>query len=690
MPVVTSRYLGSSCVRWLSVLLLSSSLVFFIGGLSVAQELTNQDCLDCHSDEGLTREGPGGESESLFVDQGTFEDTVHAGFSCTDCHGGIGEIPHEDDLPEVACSDCHPDVEDTLAASVHGSEAARRETSCQSCHGEPHSIFSPDDPRSTVYPLNVYRTCGTCHFETAPPAPGEAAPLSFERYQDDIHGRGIVKSGLIVSATCVSCHGSHEILPSVDAQATVNRENIVSTCGTCHVGNAEDFQSGAHGVALQDGDADAPTCVTCHEPHQIQRVEAEQVLRINRTCGSCHDSRQKSYTETYHGKVTALGFTGVASCDACHRAHWILPESDPQSSIHPDNRLATCATCHEGANESFASYLVHVDHDHLEEYPILDWVSWGMTGLLLGVFIFFGLHTLLWLYRSLKERRAAPPPVTPPGASGISSSYVRRLTSSQRAMHAVVIVSFLGLALTGLPLKFNEEPWARPLVVMLGGIQMTSALHRLCAVLTFGYFFVHLGQIAYRVLVKREKGLLYGPASMVPRGKDCTDLFGVFRWFVGKGERPGFDRWAYWEKFDYWAVFWGVAIIGSSGLIMAFPTYVTRLLPGWTINVALIVHSDEALLATGFIFAIHFFNTHLKPEKFPMDTVYFTGRVPLHDYEREHPLEVERLRAGGALEDVLAPAPSERELRRARFWGFVAVGVGLILLWLIITAELFQ
>jgi cytochrome b subunit of formate dehydrogenase len=256
-------------------------------------------------------------------------------------------------------------------------------------------------------------------------------------------------------------------------------------------------------------------------------------------------------------------------------------------------------------------------------------------------------------------------------------------------MHAVIIVSFLGLALTGLPLKYSEATWAGWLLAVLGGFQTASAIHRLCAILTFGYFFTHLIQIIYRALAKREKGLFYGPDSMTPRVKDFADLYASFRWFFGKGPRPRVDRWAYWEKFDYWAVFWGVAIIGSSGLIMAFPVFFTRFLPGWTINLALIVHSEEALLATGFIFAIHFFNTHLKPEKFPMDLVFYTGRIPLHEYERDHPLEVERLRKAGRLESRLAAAPFEHQMREARFFGFLALGIGLILLVLILGAELF-
>ncbi len=134
---------------------------------------------------------------------------------------------------------------------------------------------------------------------------------------------------------------------------------------------------------------------------------------------------------------------------------------------------------------------------------------------------------------------------------------------------------------------------------------------------------------------------------MMPNRRDLTELVGTLKWFVGLGERPAYGRWTYWEKFDYFAVFWGIAVIGSTGLTLWFPVFFTRFLPGSFLNVATIIHSDEALLATGFIFTVHFFNTHLRPEKFPMDITVFTGRMPLEELERDKPREYEALVASG-------------------------------------------
>jgi hypothetical protein len=153
----------------------------------------------------------------------------------------------------------------------------------------------------------------------------------------------------------------------------------------------------------------------------------------------------------------------------------------------------------------------------------------------------------------------------------------------------------------------------------------------------------------------------------------------MMKYFLYLGPKPKFDRFTYWEKFDYMAVFWGVAIIGISGLVLWFPVAATTVLPGWALNAAYLVHSDEALLATGFIFLFHFFHTHLRPEAFPMDTVIFTGRMPLELFKEERALEYERLVAQGKLDDYLAPAPTAAELRRAYIFGFIALAIGIVL-----------
>jgi cytochrome b subunit of formate dehydrogenase len=153
--------------------------------------------------------------------------------------------------------------------------------------------------------------------------------------------------------------------------------------------------------------------------------------------------------------------------------------------------------------------------------------------------------------------------------------------------------------------------------------------------------------------------------------------------------RPDYGRWTYWEKFDYFAVFWGVAVIGTTGLLLWFPEFFTRLLPGSIINVAIIIHSDEALLAVGFIFTVHFFNTHFRPERFPIDTVVFTGGEPLEKFKLDRPREYRELLERGELEKRLMPALPTVIVQFCRRLGFAALTIGLIIIALILYAEIF-
>jgi cytochrome b subunit of formate dehydrogenase len=235
----------------------------------------------------------------------------------------------------------------------------------------------------------------------------------------------------------------------------------------------------------------------------------------------------------------------------------------------------------------------------------------------------------------------------------------RRFDAFDRVLHVVLMVSFLGLALTGLPLLFSDSAWASVLARVLGGFHAAGILHRLSAVLLIGVFLAHLGRVGKRLVVDRDLGMIWGPTSMTPQPRDLRDLVNHVKWFLGRGPRPRFDRYTYWEKFDYLAVFWGMGIIGGTGLMLWFPTVFARVMPGWVFNIATLIHGEEALLAVGFIFTVHFFNTHMRPEKFPMDPVIFTGRVSEEDLRDERPDEYERLRAAGRLAQlVVGPAPA--------------------------------
>ncbi|MFN2366332.1 MAG: formate dehydrogenase subunit gamma [Desulfurivibrionaceae bacterium] len=260
--------------------------------------------------------------------------------------------------------------------------------------------------------------------------------------------------------------------------------------------------------------------------------------------------------------------------------------------------------------------------------------------------------------------------------------YIERFSVFQRMTHLLVIVSFLTLAVTGMALKFAMEDWAQWIAYVLGGFSVLGALHRFFAIVTFFYFFLTMILLytKWRESEKSLLGFIFDPEGLVPNLNDAKELGATLKWFFG-GPRPYYGHWTYWEKFDFMAVFWGIAVIGSSGLALWFPVAFSNLLPGYWLNIATIIHSDEALLAAGFIFTIHFYNTHLRPDKFPLDPVIFVGSISVDELKHERPREYDQLVASGELEELVqrqAPAPWLK--RMSTVFGLFVVATGSVLI----------
>jgi cytochrome b subunit of formate dehydrogenase len=677
--------------------------------------MSNADCLRCHSDPTLRAAADG---RSLTVDVMGHGQSIHGrkNVSCAQCHSGASAAVERSCATiteKVNCGVCHDAQVSDYRRGRHGQLHAAGDANaptCVDCHGR-HDILEnsvPEDAspmlqalvrQSPTFSRNVPALCAKCHREGAPAAVryfGTEEKI-VEHYQESIHGRGLLSSGLTVTATCSDCHSPHKELPKSDPESTISKKNIVATCGRCHDGIFEQFQHSVHSAAGNvdyearrlRGMPELPNCDDCHTAHTVGRTDLPAFkLGIMQQCGECHKNVTETYFDTYHGKASALGDTTRAKCYDCHGAHDILPPEDPRSRLSRANIVATCAECHPGSHRQFAGYLTHATHHDPDKYPALFYTFWGMTILLVGTFGFFALHTLAWLPRSWKLRKQRPPE---PADYDTSTKQFVRFTPLERKLHLTMMLSFFGLALTGMMLKFSYTRWASVLFLLLGGTNGAGWIHRVCAVVTFGYFFTHLFTVfqGYRRGTRTLRAFLWGPESILPRWSDLGEMTSTLRWFMGRGPRPMYGRWTYWEKFDYFAVFWGVAVIGSTGLCLWFPELFTRVLPGWTINVATIIHSDEALLATGFIFSIHFFNTHFRPEKFPMDTVVFTGRMSIDEFKHDKPKHYADLVARGELEKHLADPPTPGFVRAVHFLGGSALAVGLVLVVLIIYSMLF-
>jgi len=267
-----------------------------------------------------------------------------------------------------------------------------------------------------------------------------------------------------------------------------------------------------------------------------------------------------------------------------------------------------------------------------------------------------------------------------------AAPYYRRFSLGQRYLHAVLLSTFLGLALTGLTLRFSAAHWAATFAHIVGGFAAIRFFHLFCAVLLTAAFLAHVGNLVYRIAAKRELDLLWGPNSMVPRWKDFVDFYRNLKYFLWLGPKPKFDRYAYWEKVDYWAVFWGMGIIGFSGYAMWFAPFFARVFPGSWLNVALLIHGEEAILAVAFIFSIHFFNGHLRPDSFPMDVTIFTGTQSEEEFKHRHPEEYGRLAHSGELEKLRREPPPLWLRNFARIFGTAAILTGFVLLALTVIA----
>ena len=660
------------------------------------QHVSNAVCMECHSDTSLTMKKDG-KTISLYVDREKFGSHKHKSVACAQCHTEVSTLvmrPCSTIEHKVDCSICHADIVGTYQTGIHGQRASQGDPiapTCLTCHDK-HYTQDHLDSESPTYAMNVPTLCGGCHAAGKSVAevvekriPG--AKDIVNRYTDSVHGQGLLKSGLVVAANCASCHTPHHELPKSDLNSSVNPANLANTCGTCHKGIEDEFRKSIHWPGNAKTDRKLPTCEDCHTSHTISRIGAKNFRnQIMNECGQCHKEESESYFTTVHGQASRLGENRVAKCYDCHGTHNILPPEYPNSTLAYNNVVNTCKKCHTSAQRKFAGYLTHATHHNKHKYPYLFYTYIFMTTLLIGTLTFFLIHTLLWLLRLWRDRKAWQPI-----KSRKHNRFYVRFSLTQRIMHLIMLLSFFTLVITGMALKFSYAGWAVVISKILGGFGTTGVLHRIAASTLIILFIFHIWQI---VKMKIQSGehwghFIFGKDSMMFNLTDVKQLWQHFLWFINKGERPEYGRFSYWEKFDYFAVFWGVLVIGSTGLILWFPTVFTHILPGWAINVAMIIHSDEALLATAFIFTIHFFNTHFRPDKFPMDPVIFTGRVSLEELEHDKPEEYKRLNEMDNPGERIAGPMSRRSLILIRIFGITALVIGLTLVLLILYAMIF-
>ncbi|MBT8107702.1 MAG: cytochrome b/b6 domain-containing protein [Gammaproteobacteria bacterium] len=573
-------------------------------------------CIDCHEDV-----------SDISV-------TPHGDAQCLECHVGADERRHRRGLDPVDCAACHADIIEVQAVSVHGEQGTRRFSgaelpSCETCHGQLHTMVPASDPASPVSAANLGETCGTCHGAGQPAPVGVRTLRPIEAYTASVHA--LAAGDGHGGPTCSDCHTAHSPLQATDPASTIHRSNVPATCGECHRKITRQFERSIHGMAAQAGVLESPVCTDCHGEHRILAVGSPDspVSATNiptRVCGPCHTDLKlnekfglpteqvPTYGESFHGLASRGGSQRVANCASCHGVHNILPSSDPDSYIHADNLASTCGKCHEGAGTRFTIAPVHViaeDTPNIVAY----WIRAIYIPLIWVTVIGMVLHNLLDLLKKTRTyslwRRRAP-----------ERTVIReRMSIPFRITHAVAVVSFVVLVYSGFALKYPESWWA--VMLQIGDNEFRGLMHRVAAVGLMGACVFHFAHIAVSARARKQMG------AFLPKVADFREFGQRIAYNLGRRDTPPAPvRVGYVEKLEYWAALWGTAITAITGLILWFENLTLTWLPGWVPEAATVLHFLEAILATLAILVWHFYFVIYDPAVYPMDMTWLTGKPP--------------------------------------------------------------
>jgi cytochrome b subunit of formate dehydrogenase len=532
--------------------------------------------------------------------------------------------------------------------------------SCFRCHGLPNFMVRDSATRAILF-LTV-------------------DPDSFRR---SMHGK----------LACTQCHGDITEYPH---QFKVVRRPV-GCDADCHARDAKgkpvrhdaemaDFKRSAHRKGLTGENLDDPTCLTCHgagDPHAIgrfkQAVEPREKMRL---CAPCHDDRERmtrsrvepdavaSYRRSFHYKAIRFGSTKAAVCQDCHAVHRVIAPDDTASTVNAGHLAATCGqeNCHKGANVAFAMsganhLALRARHDLVlaGEEGFFWWLG-IVTLLLLGVGVFLDARHRIGSGASRLEA-VADPPLPAADASGeprvsdppsAREPLVQRLSLAQRLQHGALVLSFIALAVTGLPLRFPES---RPLAAFyhaIGGLEVARRVHRGAAGVMVMALLAHL---IYAVVLLARAGFDVRRAwPMLPTRKDARDWWEAsLHYFGRRAAPPAFDRHNFREKVHYFAVLWGVPVMTFSGLVLGFPIFFGNRLPDRALGMAYIAHSDEAILAISAIVVWHLYNVHVSPGRFHRFRTWLDGWITREEMIVAHPREYERVTG-----ERIAPAERER------------------------------
>ncbi len=322
---------------------------------------SNDDCLACHSDKGLTK-SKNGKDVSLFVDSQVIGNSAHKKLNCIACHVGFNpdNVPHKENIQPIDCKSCHKDA--PLKHQFHPdmmkkvSIGISQETDCKKCHGT-HDITSPRLAASKFNTSNIVQACGQCHVDNKEKFLHSAHYLAFK---ENVKG----------APNCLTCHKNPGIVYDKGRDTLSVKLAQQKLCFSCHLDNPEirsktspaagfiaSYEHSVHGVALTKGNPKAASCVNCHTSHSVNKpvdpLSTVNKINIPKTCSQCHAQIAKDYSESIHGVLVAKGNNDAPVCTDCHGEHNILKHNDPNSPVAFQN-LATqiCSPCHSSVTLS--------------------------------------------------------------------------------------------------------------------------------------------------------------------------------------------------------------------------------------------------------------------------------------------------------------------------------------------------
>ena len=578
----------------------------------LADGIDPENCLSCHKFRGLSRlDTETGELRLFFCSAEYYakRQGPHSRLRCTACHEAeeYKEIPH-DPQTRVDCA--------------------------QTCHIVPESGVELEFSHRSVA-------------ETLDRSSHADALLDELTWEEPLLREG--------QSNCLFCHDQPVFRAPSITHRTHRGFDPTARCDTCH------------------GD-DLPVQVDYYLNHVTSRMQpARPVVQLVQVCAVCHSDRAvvdqmeshdavASYLHSFHGKASLLGSEETATCVDCHahesgNVHMMLSADEEHSSTHEDRIGDTCRTadCHQASAPGLSSAAVHLEIDPGAR-TIEFYVAAFFILLTAGVMSLYFFLIILELFNSAFRpsnpehhrlvRLAKKVMADPEGRE-----FLTRMDVHQRFQHWILAIFFLVLVLTGMPIKFAEAPWASSIIDILGGLSYARALHRISGVILCGAFFYHLGYIAVKGWPKLLDALATKPMKakaialfmlvmdfpmmVTPRDvKEFVQLF-LHLLFIRK-DRPYHPHFKFSEKFEYMAVFWGMGIIGFSGVALWVGPMVAELLPGWVMNFAFIVHSDEAYLAFIYIAVVHLFTVILAPAVFPLSLGTLTGNAPAEEIAEGH------------------------------------------------------